>query len=142
MTCVGLDILQWPAHQQVQSNHKNAKKNQAQNFNRAHGAKNLQTLQPGDTLRMKDPTDKQWGKPCEVVKRHGPPQARSYIIAVKEGRYRRNRRHLQKIPKPKTNPSDIENSRLTPEERRDEQRANPIRSTRGIAPKRYKDFYR
>ena len=32
----------WPAQQQVQSNHENAKKNQAQNFNRAHGAKNHQ----------------------------------------------------------------------------------------------------
>ena len=94
---------------------------------------------------MKDPTDKQWGKSCEIVKRHGPPQARSYISAAKEGRYRRNRKHLQKIPKPKTNPRDTENSGLTSEERRDDmpynqrqecEQANPIRSTRGIA--RYK----
>ena len=72
------------------------------------GSKELSTLQPGERVSYQD--GKVW-KPAVVIEKDKSP--RSYIIEGEGGnRYRRNRRHLQKRPKPKQSQyhDDLEDS--------------------------------
>ena len=152
-----------PNHDMVRQRDESAKEKQAFYFDRRHGVKEMSKLQPGDTVRLKAPGEKQWGKPSVVVKPYEGNEARSYVVDTGNGEYRRNRRHIQIIPKceiPPPDPIMVPNSGQTlieptepsvnqpPEpavvpvvndnQNRTVQR--PIRSTRGKVPERYRDF--
>ena len=152
-----------PNHDMVRQRDESAKEKQAFYFDRRHGVKEMSKLQPGDTVRLKAPLEKQWGKPSVVVKPYEGNEARSYVVDTGNGEYRRNRRHIQIIPKceiPPPDPIMVPNSGQTlieptepsvnqpPEpavvpvvndnQNRTVQR--PIRSTRGKVPERYRDF--
>ena len=155
--------LSRPNHDMVRQRDESAKEKQAFYFDRRHGVKEMSKLQPGDTVRLKAPGEKQWGKPSVVVKPYEGNEARSYVVDTGNGEYRRNRRHIQIIPKceiPPPDPIMVPNSGQTlieptepsvnqpPEpavvpvvndnQNRTVQR--PIRSTRGKVPERYRDF--
>ena len=152
-----------PNHDMVRQRDESAKEKQAFYFDRCHGVKEMSKLQPGDTVRLKAPGEKQWGKPSVVVKPYEGNEARSYVVDTGNGEYRRNRRHIQIIPKceiPPPDPIMVPNSGQTlieptepsvnqpPEpavvpvvndnQNRTVQR--PIRSTGGKVPERYRDF--
>jgi hypothetical protein len=102
-------------------------------------------------VRIRTPNDGKWGNPARVVKEFGPPEARSYVVNTGEGEYRRNRRHLQKIPPREVKqhsetlvPLD-EQAETTTQDQVETQPAaerpsRPIRSTRGRIPERLKDY--
>ena len=152
-----------PNHDMVRQRDESAKEKQAFYFDRRHGVKEMSKLQPGDTVRLKAPGEKQWGKPSVVVKPYEGNEARSYVVDTGNGEYRRNRRHIQIIPKceiPPPDPIMVPNSGQTlieptepsvnqplepavvpvvnDNQNRTVQR--PIRSTRGKVPERYRDF--
>ena len=155
--------LSRPNHDMVRQRDESAKEKQAFYFDRRHGVKEMSKLQPGDTVCLKAPGEKQWGKPSVVVKPYEGNEARSYVVDTGNGEYRRNRRYIQIIPKceiPPPDPIMVPNSGQTlieptepsvnqpPEpavvpvvndnQNRTVQR--PIRSTRGKVPERYRDF--
>ncbi len=66
------------------------KRRQKENFDAHHGARELPTLSPGDTVWCKDRQS-----PAQVVEETAP---RSYVIQTPEGTYRRNRRHVVATP--------------------------------------------
>ena len=49
-------------------------------------------LHPGDQVRVKLDTQRQWSEPVTVVQEHETPQ--SYVVASPMGDRRRNRKHL------------------------------------------------
>ncbi len=144
-----------PEQADVRRNHDKAREKQAFYFNRRHGAHDLDPLHPGETVRIRTPNESKWGSPARVVKQYGPAEARSYVVDTGEGKFRRNRRHLQRIP-----PRDVQQHRRmvipmddTPEPREEpmvqervdtppapEQPSRPVRSTRGRMPERFKDY--
>lgn len=67
----------------------------ANNFNAAHGARALPTLQQGDTVRVKTYPAQRWSEPASVSKQIGP---RSYIVERNGSYLRRNRQHLMSVP--------------------------------------------
>ena len=95
-----------PDHDVVRQRDESVKGKQAFYFDRRHGVKEMSKLQPGDTVRLKTPGEKQWGKPSIVVKPYEGNEARSYVADTGNGEYRRNRRHIQIIPKCEIPPPD------------------------------------
>ncbi len=87
----------WPDQNTVRLNDKRAKEAYRTNFNRHHGARSLPELKPGDHVLIKCDKDKTWDTPGLVTEKHDAP--RSYVWKTSRGTYRRNRRHLQQIPK-------------------------------------------
>ena len=69
-----------------------------ESFNKRNGARELPKLQPGDWVRAKLDNEKQWTTGAKVVREDQSP--RSYIIDTGGRRFRRNRRHLRKVPTP------------------------------------------
>ena len=149
-----------PNHDMVRQRDESAKEKQAFYFDRRHGVKEMSKLQPGDTVRLKAPGEKQWGKPSVVVKPYEGNEARSYVVDTGNGEYRRNHTNNSEIEIPPPDPIMVPNSGQTligptepsvnqpPEpavvpvvndnQNRTVQR--PIRSTRGKVPERYRDF--
>lgn len=71
---------------------KAAKEKQAYHFNRRHGV-----LRPGDSVLLKLDDEAKWKGPATVLAESAIP--RSYkVFSKKEGKKRRNRRHLQLMP--------------------------------------------
>jgi len=75
-----------PDHSAVIERDKREKARQAENFNFHHGARQLPTLQPGDTVYVKDRDS------TGTVLREVAP--RSYEVDTSDGTVRRNRRHM------------------------------------------------
>jgi len=75
-----------PDHSAVTERDKREKARQAENFNFHHGARQLPTLQPGDTVYVKDRDS------TGTVLREVAP--RSYEVDTSDGTVRRNRRHM------------------------------------------------
>ena len=88
-------VPQLPDSENLQKMHHKAKLDQKKYFDRRHGVRDLSELQPGDRVRIRNPTDKTWGPDVRVVKKCG---IRSYIVDTGSGYVRRNRRQLQLIP--------------------------------------------
>ena len=86
----------WPRHDMVRAQHEKTKENQAFFFNRRHAAQSLPVLTAGDKVRIKLDSEKRWEKQGTVL--NGDPENRTYTVKTKDGIYRRNRVHLQKIP--------------------------------------------
>lgn len=70
-------------------------------YNRRHSARPLSTLQPGQSVTVKLDGEKGWRTPAKVIAK--APEPRSYIVQTDQGTVaRRNRRHLQEVPKSST----------------------------------------
>ena len=72
------------------------KERYTRDFNRRHGTKDLPPLRAGDTVRLKFDNEKHWTKTGTVLEPHISP--RSFLVSSGEGVYRRNRKHLAKVP--------------------------------------------
>ena len=93
------------------------KADQAKHFNRRHGVRPLQPLQPGEAVLVKLDKEKKWQTKATVERHAHTP--RSYIVKTSEGQFRRNRRHLRRINSNLTNPSfeldlDFEDDHVVP----------------------------
>ena len=95
-----------PDHDVVRQSDESAKEKQAFYFDRRHGVKEMPKHQPGDTVHLKTPGEKQWGKPSVVVKSCEGNEAMSYVVDTRNGEYRWNRRHIQIIIKCEIPPPD------------------------------------
>jgi transposase InsO family protein len=85
-----------PDPQLVKDRLKTHKTKYAQVHDRKHNARPLSTLKPGDDVRWKIDTQRQWGPRSQIVSQAG---TRSYIVRNPDGStVRRNRRHLQRVP--------------------------------------------
>ena len=88
----------WPYLSTVREVDKKAKERYSHAYNKRHGVKSLSDLEPGQTVRVKNDNQKKWS-PVGVVSGYGSTP-RSYIVETSEGKkMRRNRRHLQAVPK-------------------------------------------
>ncbi|XP_064619465.1 cell adhesion molecule DSCAML1-like [Lineus longissimus] len=88
---------QWPDAKRVSENMKSMQLQYKQQYDSRHGVASLPVLTTGEKVRVKLDGQKKWSEPATVVQHHATP--RSYIIRSSEGKdYRRNRRHLQRIP--------------------------------------------
>ena len=87
---------EWPEREKVLQNDAHAKQMNEYYYNRRHGARTLDPLEPGDMVRMKIPGDKQWSQPAVVTGSTDYP--RSYVVDTEGGVYRRNRQQLEKVP--------------------------------------------
>ncbi|XP_064629307.1 uncharacterized protein LOC135488593 [Lineus longissimus] len=88
----------WPDRERLSENVKNTQMNYEKQYNRRHGVRPMPELMPGDRVRVKLDNESKWGQPTTVVRQHETP--RSYVVQSQSGReYRRNRRHLQLLPK-------------------------------------------
>ena len=121
-------------------------------YNRRHGVRELSPLRKDDKVRVKLDDQKSWTISAKVIEPHESP--RSYIINADGTTYRRNRKHLMKIPVT-TNVTDKENENVNDNNApHDEPQQNetdldvqmgpkikPKRSTRiSKLPNKYKDF--
>lgn len=76
----------------IQQRDETRKLKQKEYYDKRHGTKTLEILQPGDLVWIKD-------KACkgQVIRHAAAP--RSYVIQGKYGPLRRNRIHLQRLPR-------------------------------------------
>lgn len=77
----------WPNFHEVKRKDEEAKQKNAQNYNRIHGARNLNPIPEGSLVRIRQPQAKKWSNPIEIGKQLS---TRDYIV--------RNRRHIQQCP--------------------------------------------
>ena len=88
----------WPKYRTTKQNDVKSKNKQSYFFNRKHNAKNLPKLNTGDKVKIKIDTDKKWGESAMVT--NANKAHRTYIVQTNSGKiFRRNRKHLLKIPK-------------------------------------------
>ena len=87
-----------PCHAAVKKSDAKTKKSYRESFDRRNGTRELPPLQPGDWVRTKLDTEKQWTTEAKIVDKDQSP--RSYIIGSGGRRLRRNRRYLRRIPPP------------------------------------------
>uniref|UniRef100_A0AAV2J5W3 Uncharacterized protein n=1 Tax=Knipowitschia caucasica TaxID=637954 RepID=A0AAV2J5W3_KNICA len=81
-----------------------AKLKQAFYYNRRNGVRHLPPLDPGEGVLMKLDNEKQWTTQGTVQGNCSTP--RSYVVVTPEGGcYRRNRRHLLRLPAASKNPN-------------------------------------
>ena len=132
----------WPRHDMVRAQHEKTKENQAFFFNRRHAAQSLPVLTAGDKVRIKLDSEKRWEKQGTVL--NGDPENRTYTVKTKDGIYRRNRVHLQKIPEQtdqeiaQPNQETLQQNRCT----QMSERPDTTRSGRKVKPpRRYEDWY-
>ena len=92
-TCAGVAGL---SCRKAASKDEHAKQEQKFYHDWRHGVRPLTMLHPGDQVRVKLDTQRQWSEPVTVVQEHETLQ--SYVVASPMGDRRRNRKHLQKIP--------------------------------------------
>jgi transposase InsO family protein len=78
--------------QDVRMRDNRAKSRQKESYDRRHGAQALPPLHPGDPVLVKKDGEKGWKEPATVLEEVAP---RSYLLATKGGKLRRNRRHLR-----------------------------------------------
>ena len=90
-------LPQWPTKIEVQHNDKRAKAHYRINYDRRPGTRRLPQLQPGDQVLIKGDDEKQWRRRGVLVKQCTEP--RCYPVQTSQGTIRRNRRHLQLVPK-------------------------------------------
>ena len=92
-----------PKERVVREKERKLKERNKSNFDSRHGARELQPLQPGDTVWI--PENKSEGT---VVEQSNP---RSYTVRVQDGTIRRNRRNLIVLPDPQESESTEEQSK-------------------------------
>ena len=92
-----------PSKLQLQAKEKAIKDRQRRNFNNRHRAKDLQPLERGEKVWIRDNEE-------QAVVTDALPN-RSYLVETPHGAYRRNRRDL--IAVPNNEPNDAETLKLT-----------------------------
>lgn len=93
------ELLQpnWPDYESAFNNDEATKRVYGHHYDRHHGAKQLPPLQPGDAVRLKRDDERRWSANGTVLARADAP--RSFIVETSDGGvYRRNRKHLLKVP--------------------------------------------
>jgi hypothetical protein len=85
-----------PDESKVRENDNESKIKQSKNYNKRNSVVNHGLLQPGEKVRIKLDNEKQWSKPANVISQTEEP--RSYLVESDGKIYRRNRRHLMKVP--------------------------------------------
>uniref|UniRef100_A0AAV2K977 Reverse transcriptase/retrotransposon-derived protein RNase H-like domain-containing protein n=1 Tax=Knipowitschia caucasica TaxID=637954 RepID=A0AAV2K977_KNICA len=94
----------WPDRKEMRSADAAAKLKQAFYYNRRNGVRHLPPLDPGEGVLMKLDNEKQWTTQGTVQGNCSTP--RSYVVVTPEGGcYRRNRRHLLRLPAASKNPN-------------------------------------
>ena len=86
----------------VKSNDYDAKLKYKHYYDKRHGVRNLPELADNDVVRIKLPGQKIWGEPGVVMNKCG---SRSYTVSHGSSVFRRNRKHLQFVPSPTSEPS-------------------------------------
>ena len=154
----------WPDLPTVREADKKSKERYSHAYNKRHGVKSLSDMEPGQTVRVKTDDQKKWSS-VGVVSGYGSTP-RSYIVDTPEGKkMRRNRRHLQVVPKavsddileddisqaipevvPEINPETSDLSRRVADKRSPERtlQNTPSHTSRGRVvrkPKRYIEEY-
>lgn len=96
-----------PSYRQAQAKNRVAKSNDARYYNARFGCQQLPELRPGDAVRVKTDQEKRWQTPAKVVRKcENVP--RSYVVETESGTVlRRNRRHLQQLPKSATSDHEV-----------------------------------
>ena len=84
--------------EEIREADRQAKQTQKTNYDRRHGVVPLTPLRNGDPVLIRTDTDRSWGTEGTVVA--ADPQNRSYLVNTPAGVLRRNRRHLQGLPRP------------------------------------------
>uniref|UniRef100_A0AAV2LWA8 Retrotransposon gag domain-containing protein n=1 Tax=Knipowitschia caucasica TaxID=637954 RepID=A0AAV2LWA8_KNICA len=94
----------WPDRKEMRSADAAAKLKQAFYYNRRNGVRHLPPLDPGEGVLMKLDNEKQWTTQGTTQGNCSTP--RSYVVVTPEGGcYRRNRRHLLRLPAASKNPN-------------------------------------
>ena len=87
---------EWPSHDSVRMSDEAHKNRNKHYYDLRHGVRPLPELHPGDTVRVKDDSQKKWDETATVIGPAGTP--RSYQVQTPRGVLRRNRRHLSLVP--------------------------------------------
>ena len=90
-------LPRWPSKKIVQQNGKRAETSYRAKYDRRHGARSVPELQPGDQVLIKTDNEKLWRRRGVLMKQVTAP--RSYLVQSSQGTIKRNRRHLQHVPK-------------------------------------------
>jgi transposase InsO family protein len=81
---------------EVQERHELYQQRHKTYYDNHYGAQEMQDLRPGDSVRIKLDTDKEWSPIAKVEGKANTP--RSYLVNTGNRVLRRNRRHLQYVP--------------------------------------------
>ncbi|KAK7099066.1 hypothetical protein V1264_003259 [Littorina saxatilis] len=100
---------QTPDHDSVKAKETASKEKQRQTFDRRHAAKDLPSLQPGDSVWVRD-----MKRSGEVVAKATSP--RSYIIRTEKGTIRRNRSAMVSTPADGNNQLSTPKASQTPQQ--------------------------
>ena len=71
------------------------KKKMEKRYTKAHGARSLPSLEPGDSVRVKTDNEEHWSEEKALVTKK--LNVRSYLISYRGATLRRNRRHLKLV---------------------------------------------
>ena len=78
-----------PSMDKLRQSDKSSKAKAKEAYDRRHGARVLQDLQPGDLVLMKTEKEEKWSQPGTVVT--SDPENRTYLVNTPHGTLRRNR---------------------------------------------------
>ena len=80
-------------------------------YDQHHGTKQLPEIKPGQSVLLKNDNENSWDRTGIVMA--SDPQIRSHLVLTPEGVFRRNRKHIQKVP---SVPLPLPASALEPEQ--------------------------
>ena len=86
----------WPNLEETKQKDGAAKFSYTKFYNRRYSTRPLPTLKNGDRVRVKTDKKKTWSDTGTIIE---TVAKRSYLVNTPQGTYRRNRRHLQVVPK-------------------------------------------
>lgn len=116
------------------------KQRQKKAFDRRHGARPLEELEPGERVRIRAGEDKTWEKSGTIIKQ-ADDSRRSYHTQTPSGVIRLNRKDLQEVPPVLMQVLEDLPDADSPNERHSESPQPPRRSSRATStPNRLKDF--
>ena len=99
-----------PDHAAFKKTGVKAKKRYKESFDRGNGTRELPPLQPGDWVRVKIESEKQWTTESKVISTDQSP--RSNIVDSGGRMLRRNRKHLIKVSTPTCHDTPKDNFRF------------------------------
>ena len=93
-----------PSHQALRSADIAAKIRYKYQYDRRHGARELEPLTPGESVLLKTDEENQWSKSGQVVL--ADPDNRTYMVDTPQELLRPNRNHIQSVPPPSDRGAD------------------------------------